>query len=53
MPDPLKLFISYRSSDAGKVDKIAGDLARLKYDDGTPRYRPWQDKHDLPPATPH
>jgi tetratricopeptide (TPR) repeat protein len=54
MPEPLKLFISYRSSDAPKVDKIAGDLALLKQDDGkTPRYIPWQDKHNLPPASPH
>jgi tetratricopeptide (TPR) repeat protein len=54
MPEPIKLFISYRSSDAPKVDKIARDLALLKQDDGkTQRYIPWQDKHNLPPATPH
>lgn len=53
MPEPLKLFISYRSSDAPKVDKIARDLALLKHEDGTPRYAPWQDKHNLPPASPH
>ena len=53
MPDPLRLFISYRSSDAPKVDKIARDLALLRHDDGTHRYLPWQDKHNLPPAAPH
>ncbi|MCL4249308.1 MAG: SUMF1/EgtB/PvdO family nonheme iron enzyme [Anaerolineae bacterium] len=53
-PPKLKqLFISYRSSDAAKVDKIARDLALLKYDDGTPRYGTWQDKHNLPPASPN
>lgn len=55
MPPPRtkKLFISYRSSDAAKVDKIAKDLSLLKYDDGTPRYITWQDKHNLPPASPN
>lgn len=53
MTHPLKLFISYRSSDAVQVDKIARDLALLRYDDGTPRYLPWQDKHNLPPASPN
>jgi formylglycine-generating enzyme required for sulfatase activity len=48
-----KLFISYRSSDAPKVDKIARDLALLRFDDGTPRYTTWQDKKNLPPASPH
>ncbi len=53
-PPKLKqLFISYRSSDAAKVDKIARDLALLKYDDGTLRYSTWQDKHNLPPASPN
>ncbi|MDX2141474.1 MAG: SUMF1/EgtB/PvdO family nonheme iron enzyme [Chloroflexota bacterium] len=50
---PRTLFISYRSSDAVKVDKIAKDLSLLKYDDGTPRYTTWQDKHNLPPASPN
>jgi len=50
---PKKLFISYRSSDAAKVDKIARDLALLRYDDGTPRFETWQDKHNLPPASPN
>ena len=50
---PKKLFISYRSSDAAKVDKIARDLGLLLYDDGTPRYTTWQDKHNLPPASPN
>lgn len=50
---PKKLFISYRSSDAAKVDKIARDLALLKYEDGTARYITWQDKHNIPPASPH
>lgn len=52
-PKTKKLFISYRSSDAVKVDKIAHDLTLLQYDDGTPRYTTWQDKHNLPPASPH
>lgn len=47
------LFISYRSSDAAKVDKIARDLTLLKYDDGSLRYTTWQDKHNLPPASPN
>lgn len=47
------LFISYRSSDDAKVDRIAKDLSLLKYDDGTPRYTTWQDKHNLPPASPN
>jgi formylglycine-generating enzyme required for sulfatase activity len=47
------LFISYRSSDAAKVDKIAKDLSLLKYDDGTSRFTTWQDKHNLPPASPN
>jgi len=50
-PKTKKLFISYRSSDSAKVDKIARDLASLKHDDGTPRYITWQDKHNLPPAS--
>lgn len=53
IPKTKKLFISYRSSDAAKVDKIARDLTLLKHNDGTPRYRAWQDKHNLPPASPH
>ncbi len=52
-PKTKKLFISYRSTDAAKVDKIARDLALLPYEDGTPRYMTWQDKHNLPPASPH
>lgn len=52
-PKTKKLFISYRSSDAAKVDKIARDLASLTHDDGTPRYLTWQDKHNLPPASPN
>ncbi|MBL8120944.1 MAG: toll/interleukin-1 receptor domain-containing protein, partial [Anaerolineae bacterium] len=48
-----KLFISYRSSDAHKVDKIARDLGLLQHADGTPRYTTWQDKLNLPPASPH
>jgi formylglycine-generating enzyme required for sulfatase activity len=54
MPNVTRnLFISYRSSDAPKVDKIARDLALLRFDDGTPRFTTWQDKHNLPPASPH
>jgi protein phosphatase len=52
-PKTKKLFISYRSNDAIKVDKIALDLTLLRYDDGTPRYVAWQDKHNLPPASPN
>jgi len=52
-PKTKSLFISYRSSDAVKVDKIAKDLSLLKHEDGTPRYTTWQDKHDLPPASPN
>lgn len=48
-----KLFISYRSSDAAKVDKIAKDLTLLKYTDGTQRFTTWQDKYNLPPASPN
>jgi len=48
-----QLFISYRSSDAAKVDKIARDLGLLRHEDGTARYVTWQDKHNLPPASPH
>lgn len=48
-----KLFISYRSSDSAKVDKISRDLSLLKHDDGTPRFTTWQDKHNLPPASPN
>lgn len=49
----MKLFISYRSSDAAKVDKIARDLTLLLNADGTSLYTTWQDKHDLPPASPN
>lgn len=52
-PRTKKLFISYHSSDAAKVDKIAHDLGLLKYDDGTARYKTWQDKLNLPPASPN
>ena len=47
------LFIGYRSRDAAKVDRIARDLTLLRHEDGTPRYTTWQDKHNLPPASPH
>lgn len=53
IPKTKQLFISYRSLDSAKVDKIARDLSLLKYDDGTPRYLTWQDKHNLPPASPN
>lgn len=53
IPKAKKLFISYRSSDAPKVDKMARDLGLLLYEDSTPRYITWQDKHNLPPASPH
>ncbi len=52
-PKTKKLFISYRSSDATKVGKIAQNLTSLKYEDGTPRYIIWQDKYNLPPASPN
>lgn len=51
-PRTKQIFISYRSNDAVKVDKIARDLSLLQYDDGTSCYIPWQDKHNLPPASP-
>ena len=53
IPKMKKLFISYRSSDAAKVDKIARDLGLLQYDDGTAHYKTWQDKLNLPPASPN
>ena len=53
MLETKKLFISYRSSDAVKVDKIARDLELLQYEDGIARYKAWQDKHNLPPASPN
>lgn len=53
IPRTKKLFISYRSSDAIKVDKIARDLALLQYEDGTASYTTWQDKVNLPPASPN
>nr|MCU0499744.1 SUMF1/EgtB/PvdO family nonheme iron enzyme [Anaerolineae bacterium] len=53
IPKTKQLFISYRSVDATQVDKIARDLSLLKYDDGTPRYFTWQDKYNLPPASPN
>lgn len=52
-PKTKKLFISYRSTDAAKVDKIASDLALLKHNDGTACFTTWQDKRNLPPASPH
>nr|MCU0498822.1 SUMF1/EgtB/PvdO family nonheme iron enzyme [Anaerolineae bacterium] len=48
-----RLFISYRTTDAPIVDKIAQDLRLLKSADGSSRYLPWQDKHDLPAGVPH
>jgi hypothetical protein len=48
-----QLFIAYSSLDAHVVDNIAQTLAQLKYDDGAARYITWQDKYNLPPATPH
>jgi tetratricopeptide (TPR) repeat protein len=48
-----QLFISYRSSDAVKVDKIARDLTLLTDTSGAQLYSTWQDKHNLPPASPH
>src|SRR4051812_5697266 len=53
MPDPLNLFISYRSSDAPQVDKIARDLSLLRHADGSQRYTTWQDKKNLPSAHPN
>ncbi|MCU0498980.1 MAG: toll/interleukin-1 receptor domain-containing protein [Anaerolineae bacterium] len=53
MMNTRQLFISYRSTDAAEVDRIAHDLGALKHPDGiTPRFRPWQDKRDVPPASP-
>lgn len=52
-PKTKKLFISYRSTDAATVDDAARVLAAATYPDGEPRYIPWQDKHNLPPAVPY
>lgn len=52
-PETKKLFISYRSDDAPKVDTIARNLALLKYENGRSCFETWQDKHDLPPASPN
>jgi hypothetical protein len=48
-----KLFISYRSSDSAKVDKIAQDLGLLLDKDGNPIFKTWQDKRNLPPGSPN
>ena len=47
MTQPINIFISYRSLDSSKVDVICVRLRSLKNPDGTPRYRIWQDKHDI------
>ncbi|MCU0465966.1 MAG: SUMF1/EgtB/PvdO family nonheme iron enzyme [Anaerolineae bacterium] len=47
MTKPIEIFISYRSLDAAKVDAICARLRTVKNPDGTPRYRVWQDKHDI------
>lgn len=44
----MKLFISYRSLDSEKVDKIVARLRSLKTSDGSPRYTLWQDKYSIP-----
>jgi formylglycine-generating enzyme required for sulfatase activity len=44
----IKLFISYRSLDSAKVDKLVTRIASLKNGDGTPRYQIWQDKTSIP-----
>jgi tetratricopeptide (TPR) repeat protein len=48
-----QLFIGYSSSDTFKVDKIARDLSLLKDASGAQLYSTWQDKHNLPPASPN
>ncbi|MCU0475797.1 MAG: SUMF1/EgtB/PvdO family nonheme iron enzyme, partial [Anaerolineae bacterium] len=52
-PKTKQLFISYRSTDAATVDDAAKALAAATYPDGAKRYIPWQDKHNLPPASPN
>lgn len=52
-PKTKRLFISYRTTDAAIVDKIAQDLRLLKGDDGESCYITWQDKYDLPAGVPN
>lgn len=44
---PTKLFISYRSTDSEKVEKIINELASFRDEDGNLLYKTWQDKHNL------
>ncbi|NJR12415.1 SUMF1/EgtB/PvdO family nonheme iron enzyme, partial [bacterium] len=54
MPSPpYKLFISYRSLDSAKVDKITLNLSHMRDENNTSRFIPWQDKEKLPPAHRH
>lgn len=46
----MKLFISYRSSDSGRVDTIVTHLRSLKDEQSQPRYSVWQDKDSIPPG---
>ncbi|MCU0498781.1 MAG: SUMF1/EgtB/PvdO family nonheme iron enzyme [Anaerolineae bacterium] len=48
-----RLFIGYSTHDSAQVDTIAQHLRLLKHTDGTPRYLPWQDKHDLTVGVPN
>lgn len=46
-----KLFISYRSLDSKKVDRIISRLRTLQNDDGSSRFEKiWQDKSDINPG---
>ena len=45
-----KLFISYRSLDSAKVDKLVAQLRTLKDVDGELLYDIWQDKTSIPPG---
>jgi hypothetical protein len=47
MTEPVKLFISYRSLDATKVDTIVSNLSTLRADNGTQCYIIWQDKRNI------
>ncbi|NWF70123.1 MAG: TIR domain-containing protein [Chloroflexi bacterium] len=48
MPEPVRLFISYRSLDFAAVDAIVTRLKSLTHADHTPVYHVWQDKRDIP-----
>ncbi|MEM9954734.1 MAG: Hsp70 family protein [Chloroflexota bacterium] len=43
-----KLFISYRSLDSAKVDKIVNYLEKIEDNNNQRLYEVWQDKHSIP-----